>query len=141
MGPKRRRIESGKTLVFSVSEWQNCSRQFACHPEPFARFFVCAYAALHRVLSYAMTYSHKPQSILPRGAGLKHSRCEKSISRFQFSAFWSNGLASSVFIFAPILLRFFFILSVYAWAKIICYRFFNFDMRKKLCFLKADRVA
>ena len=28
-------------------------------------------------------------------------------SRFQFSAFWSNGLASSVFIFAPILLRFF----------------------------------
>ena len=38
MGPKRRRIESGKTLVFSVSEWQKCSRQFACHPEPFARF-------------------------------------------------------------------------------------------------------
>ena len=28
-------------------------------------------------------------------------------SRFQFSTFWSNGLASSVFIFAPILLRFF----------------------------------
>ena len=28
-------------------------------------------------------------------------------SRFQFSEFWSNGLASSVFIFAPILLRFF----------------------------------
>ena len=59
MGPKRRRIESGKKLVFSVSEWQKCSRQFACHPEPFARFFVCAYAALHDVLSYAMTYSHK----------------------------------------------------------------------------------
>ena len=38
MGPKRRRIESGKKLVFSVSEWQKCSRQFACHPEPFARF-------------------------------------------------------------------------------------------------------
>ena len=38
MGPKRRRIESGKTLVFSVSEWQKRSRQFACHPEPFARF-------------------------------------------------------------------------------------------------------
>ena len=34
MGPKRRRIESGKTLVFSVSEWQ----KVACHPEPFARF-------------------------------------------------------------------------------------------------------
>ena len=60
VGRKRRRIESGKTLIFSVSKWQKCSRQFACHPEPFARFFVCAYAALHRVLSYAMTYSHKP---------------------------------------------------------------------------------
>ena len=32
-------------------------------------------------------------------------------SRFQFSAFWSNGLASSVFIFAPILLRFFLLSS------------------------------
>ena len=51
--------------------------------------------------------------ILPRGAGLDHytvdvnSRC----SRFQFSAFWSNGLASSVFIFTPILLRFFLFFS------------------------------
>ena len=33
-------------------------------------------------------------------------------SRFQFSAFWSNGLASSsVFIFAPIFLRFFLLSS------------------------------
>ena len=32
-------------------------------------------------------------------------------SGFQFSAFWSNGLASSVFIFAPILLRFFLLSS------------------------------
>ena len=62
-------------------------------------------------------------------------------SRFQVSAFWSNGLASSVFIFAPILLRFFFIVFVYARAKICCYRFFNFDLRKKLCFVKADRVG
>ena len=38
MGPKRRRIESVKKLVFSVGEWQNCSCQFACHPEPFAWF-------------------------------------------------------------------------------------------------------
>ena len=62
-------------------------------------------------------------------------------SRFQFSAFWSNGLASSIFIFAPILLRFFFIVFVCARAKIRCYRFFNFDLRKKLCFVKADRVG
>ena len=41
-------------------------------------------------------------------------------SCFQFSAFWSNGLASSVFIFASILLRFF-IVFVYSRAKI---RFF-----------------
>ena len=45
--------------------------------------------------------------ILPRGAGLEHGRCTSRFSRFQFSTFWSNGLASSVFIFAPILLRFF----------------------------------
>ena len=63
-------------------------------------------------------------------------------SRFQISAIWSNGLASSVFIFAPILLRFFFfIVFVYARATICCYRFFNFDLRKKLCFVKADQVG
>ena len=34
---------------------------------------------------------------------------------------------------------FFFIVFVYARAKVGCYRFFNFDLRKKLCFVKADR--
>ena len=34
----RKEGESRVELVFSVSEWQKCSRQFACHPEPFARF-------------------------------------------------------------------------------------------------------
>ena len=38
-------------------------------------------------------------------------------SRFQFSAFWSNGLASSVFIFAPIFLRFFLFLSSMQWLQ------------------------
>ena len=33
-------------------------------------------------------------------------------SRFQFSTFWSNGLASSVFVFAPILLWFFYFLRL-----------------------------
>ena len=53
-------------------------------------------------------------------------------SRLQFSAFWSNGLASSVFNFAPILLRFFFVVVVFVYArtKIGCYKFFNFDLRK-----------
>ena len=60
-------------------------------------------------------------------------------SRFQFSAFWSNGLASSVFTFASILLRFFFfIVFVYARAKIRCYRFFNFDLRKSYASSKAN---
>ena len=49
-------------------------------------------------------------------------------SRFQFSVFWSSGLASSVFIFAPILLRFFLFFFVYTRAKIFCYRLFNFDL-------------
>ena len=31
MGPKRRRIESGKTLVLSVSEWQKCFVLFYCY--------------------------------------------------------------------------------------------------------------
>ena len=43
----------------------------------------------------------------PRARSIYGSR----FSRFQFSAFWSNGLASSVFIFAPILLRFFLLSS------------------------------
>ena len=32
-------------------------------PRAFRAVFECAYAALHRVLSYAMTYSHKPHSL------------------------------------------------------------------------------
>ena len=84
----------------------------------------------------------RTDSILPRGAGLDHGRCKQSISRFQFLTFWSNGFASSVFIFAPILLRFFFfIVFVYARTKIRCCRFFKFGLRKKLCFVKADRVG
>ena len=61
--PKRRRIKNGNKLVFSVGEWQKCSFQFARRPAPFARFNVCTYAALHDVLSNAMTYSHKPYNI------------------------------------------------------------------------------
>ena len=60
LASKRRRIESGKILVFSVCEWQKCSCQFDCHPLPFRANFVCAYAALHRVLSFSITHSHKP---------------------------------------------------------------------------------
>ena len=51
---------------------------------------------------------------------LFHSR----FSPIQFSAFWSNGLASSVFIFAPILLRFFIIGSAEA-LPILCVRYFR----------------
>ena len=50
--------------------------------------------------------------VLPRGAGLEHGRCKQSIFSLQFSACWSNGLASSVFFFAPILLRFFYFLRL-----------------------------
>ena len=51
----------------------------------------------------------RTDSILPRVAGLEHGRYmyKQSIFSLSISAFWSNGLASSVFIFAPILLRFF----------------------------------
>ena len=46
-------------------------------------------------------------SILPEAPSSSTVEVNSRFSRFQFSAFWSNGLASSVFIFAPILLRFF----------------------------------
>ena len=59
---------------------------------------------------------------------------------FQFSALWSNSLASSIFIFAPILLRFC-VVFVYARTKILCYRFLNTDLLKNLCFVEADRVG
>ena len=60
MAPKRRRNESGKKLVFSVSEWQKKFPPVRLPPSAFRTVFVCAYAALHDVSSYAMTYSHKP---------------------------------------------------------------------------------
>ena len=90
---------------------------------------LCAGARLRGGNEYAVTPASSTVNVNSR------------FSRFQFSAFWWNGLASGVFIFAPILLRFFFIFFVYARAKIRCYRFFNFDLRKKLCFIKADRVG
>ena len=61
-GTWKKAIRTRKKLVFSVDEWQICSRQFAWHPVPFHAFFVCAYAALHDLLSYALTYSHKSHS-------------------------------------------------------------------------------
>ena len=75
--------------------------------------------------------------ILARGAGLVHCRLftNSRLSRFQFWSFWSNGLDSSVFI----LLRFCYV--VYARAKMHCYRFFSFDLRKMLCNVKADQVG
>ena len=108
MAPKRRRIEGGKKLkivffltfrlaassegkeswkgkklVFSVSEWQKGSRQLACHPAPFAQCFVCAYAALHVMSSYAMTYSHKPHSSWSQGPERRQedSGTSKDVSR------------------------------------------------------------
>ena len=49
------------------------------------------------------TDSILPPRRRPRARSMSNSR----FSRFQFLAFWSNGLASSIFIFASILLRFF----------------------------------
>ena len=49
-------------------------------------------------------------SILPRCAACEHGRCQHAQSIFSLSvtAFWWHGLASSIFIFAPILLCFFY---------------------------------
>ena len=69
------------------------------------------------------------------------SRWKWFIFSLSISAFWSNGLASGVVIFSPILLRFLFIVFIYGRAKIFCYRFFNFNLRKTLCCVKADGVV
>ena len=75
----------------------------------------------------------------------KSSSCKRGLnswfSRFQFSEFWSNGLASSVFIFAPGLLRFFSCLRLCKGWNIFRYRLLNFDLRKSLWFIKANRVG
>ena len=65
-------------------------------------------------------------------------------SRFQFSALWSNGLASSVFIFAPILLRCYVFFKIYSSMQGLKYSVADFlisTCKKKLFFVKADRVG
>ena len=77
---------------------------------------------------------------MPQDAGHEYGRCKQAI----FSALSSNGLASSVFIFALILLSFFFILFVYGRGKIkyVVTDFLNFDLpKKKLSVVKANRVG
>ena len=54
----------------------------------------------------------RTDSILSRGAASSTVDVNSRFSRFQFSVFWSDGLASSVFIFSPILLRFFYCLRL-----------------------------
>ena len=52
------------------------------------------------------------RGLLLRGyTGLEHGRCKQSIFSLSIFGIWSNGLASSVFIFAAILLRLFLLSS------------------------------
>ena len=53
----------------------------------------------------------RTDSICPKAPASSTVDINSRFSRFQFSAFWSNGLASSVFSFAPILLQFFLLSS------------------------------
>ena len=67
----------------------------------------------------------RTESILLRAPATSTVDVSSRLSRFQDSALWSNGLASDVFIFAPIFLRFLFNVFLYARAKKKdCYRFF-----------------
>ena len=54
----------------------------------------------------------RTNSICPAATASSTVDVNSRFSRFQFSSFWSNGLASSVFILAPILLRFFYCLRL-----------------------------
>ena len=69
----------------------------------------------------------------------------RSMLTVDFLAFNFRHLGRTAYLLASLLLlRFcygFFIVFVCARATIHCYRFFNFDLQKKLCFIKADRVG
>ena len=81
----------------------------------------------------------RTDSILPRGAGLEHSRCEQSI--FSLSIFGSlvERLSFLHLHFFSDFVTVFFIFFVYARATIRCYRFFNFDLKKSYASSKPTR--
>ena len=83
----------------------------------------------------------RTDSILPRGAGLEHGRCKQTIFSLSIFGILVERLSFQRLHFCSDFVTVFFIAFVYARAKIICYRFFNFDLRKKLCCVKADRVG
>ena len=71
----------------------------------------------------------RTDSILPRGADLE---------RVDFLAFSFRHFGLH---FAPILLRFILLSSSLQGLKYFVTDFFNFDLRKKLCSVKADQVG
>ena len=83
----------------------------------------------------------RTDSILPRGAGLEHGRCKQSIFSLSIFGILVERLSFLRLHFCSDFVTVFFIVYVYARAKIRCYRFFNFDLQKKLCCVKADRVG
>ena len=77
--------------------------------------------------------------ILPWGADREHGRCKLAVN---FLAFNFRHFRRAAYLLAcSFCLQFFIIIFVYARAKIHCYRFFNFDLRRKLCVIKADQVG
>ena len=80
-------------------------------------------------------------SILARGAGFEHGRSKRSIFSHSIFGILVKRLSFQRLHFCSDFVTVFFIVYVYAKAKLLCYRFFNFDLRKKLCFIKADRVG
>ena len=83
----------------------------------------------------------RTDSISPRGAGLEHGRYKQSIFSLSIFGILVERLSFQRLHFCSDFVTVFFIVFVYARAKIRCYRFFNFDLRKKLCFVKADQVG
>ena len=82
------------------------------------------------------------RGLLLRGyTGLEHGRCKQSIFSLSIFGILVERLSFQRPHFCSDFVTVFFIFFVYARATILCYRFFNFDLRKKLCFVKADRVG
>ena len=74
----------------------------------------------------------RTDSIFPQGAGLEHGRCKQSIFSLSIFGILVKRLRFWRLHFCSDFVTVFFIVFVYARAKICCYRFFNFDLRKKV---------
>ena len=81
------------------------------------------------------------RGLLLRGyTGREHGRCKQSIFSLSIFVILVEELSFWRLHFSRVLITIF-LVFVCATVKIRCYTFYNLDLHKKLCFVKADRVG